>query len=316
MVVLATVIIPVFNAEKFIYKCLDSVIKQTYSNIEIIVVDDGSTDNSAEIIRKIGDRRVNLLNKKNKGVSNARNEGLKHVKGEVVVFVDADDYLEPQYIETMVKAMEISNSDIAICGYNTVNEEGKVIDTFPLNDKRIAPIREGFLSHEECIVGILQHNSMASSLWNKLFRTSILKQIAFNEELYIGEDLVFLAEYLKKSNVIYFVENRLYNHLLNSSGAMKSMAGKCIFDKKWISEWRAICLFEDLYRSITSKRYRNNLNCKKVIISNKILTKARKCGYWDNECSSMKRYLTKSRMQRLLNPNISIKLKTKDAMIR
>lgn len=125
---LISIIIPVYNVERYLNKCLDSIINQTYKNLEIVLVDDGSTDRSGLICDDYAakDNRVIVLHKENSGVSEARNIGLKHSTGEFIGFVDGDDYVDRQMYELLLERLESDNSDMAACNYLQVDEEGGV----------------------------------------------------------------------------------------------------------------------------------------------------------------------------------------------
>ena len=122
-----SIIVPVYNSEKTILRCLDSILNQTYKNIEIIIVDDGSTDNSYNLIksRLNNDHRIKLIKKENTGVSDSRNNGLEITTGEYVTFIDSDDWIELNLIEKMVEVLEKENVDIVCCNYYLNYEDGK-----------------------------------------------------------------------------------------------------------------------------------------------------------------------------------------------
>lgn len=124
-----SIIVPVFNCESYLEKCLDSILNQTYKNLEIIVINDGSTDNSGRIIRKYADNNTNILplDQKNSGVSAARNRGIEKASGEYLLFVDGDDYLGLEYVKSLVDAAQENASGLVICGCTMVDQEGKII---------------------------------------------------------------------------------------------------------------------------------------------------------------------------------------------
>ena len=127
-----TIIIPVYNAEKTIEKCISSVLNQTYKNLEILVIDDGSKDNSFEVIKSIDDPRIKAIKKKNEGVAVTRNKGIKMALGKYIMFIDNDDFIDEDYVETHVN--NIKDNDIVISGYRRPNEEGKIILELKLED--------------------------------------------------------------------------------------------------------------------------------------------------------------------------------------
>lgn len=135
-----SIVVPIYNVEKYVKKCIESLIKQTYKNIEIILVDDGSTDNSVGIIDEYAnkDPRVVAIHQENKGVSAARNAGLKVARGEYIGFVDPDDYVDCQMYEVMVNKLQTGFADLAVCGYLKVWESSGEIETFCLADKIVS----------------------------------------------------------------------------------------------------------------------------------------------------------------------------------
>lgn len=142
---LVTIIVPVYNVEKYIKKCLDSLIGQSYSNIEIVIIIDGSTDNSEEIIRKDykAEHRIRVINQKNAGLGAARNTGIKNANGEYLLFVDSDDWIEPNTVEILLKQIEIDKSDICIYNMNYIYSDGTVRMHIPkIQEKRCISARE------------------------------------------------------------------------------------------------------------------------------------------------------------------------------
>lgn len=126
---LVSIIIPVYNCEKYLDKCLSSIIAQSYQTLEIIVINDGSNDNSGRIIQEYADNYANILpiNQTNSGVSAARNNGIEKASGEYLLFVDGDDFLETEYVKNLVETAQTNASDLVICGCTMVDPEGKVI---------------------------------------------------------------------------------------------------------------------------------------------------------------------------------------------
>ena len=124
---LVSIIVPVYNVEKYLRKCLDSIVNQTYKNIEVICVDDGSPDNSIDILReyRAKDDRVTIIRQKNKGLSGARNTGIKNATGKYIMFIDSDDWVELNMVELMTKKMDNKNLELAVCG--TINHIGNEI---------------------------------------------------------------------------------------------------------------------------------------------------------------------------------------------
>lgn len=305
-----SVIIPVYNAEKYLARCLAAVLGQTHKDLEIILINDGSTDASGDIIRSFKDERIVVIEKENGGVSAARNDGLKRATGSRAVFVDADDYPEPDYIEKMADAMDRRGCGLVVCGYRYRDMEDRETGGFPNKREALHLSGDGYLSGEEVTAGIMLHESIASCLWNKMFRTELLAGMTFDESIAIGEDLLFLVEYISRCDAFYLVTAPLYNYLINPGGAMKTIMEKTEFESKWLSEWESICRAEEYYPA-PSRMIRDVFEYKKMLIANKILTKAAKCGYSGPECGAMKDYIKKNRIRALRNPYLKARVKAK-----
>ncbi|MCR1882442.1 glycosyltransferase family 2 protein [Murimonas intestini] len=201
---LITVIVPIYNAEKQLERCVHSIIEQSYSELEILLINDGSTDNSLLICEKLSilDDRIRIINQVNSGVSVARNSGMAVAQGIFYCFVDADDWIECTYIADMVNALQ--NYDCVISGYTRQYKEtyqestpsGMIIDLENINNNEVRKLFvEGFI--HPC--------------WNKLFKASIIKKhdIKFRTDIHISED-----SYFKYSSIILVIENSGYHYCL------------------------------------------------------------------------------------------------------
>lgn len=211
-----TVIVPVYNVAEYLPKCLDSLIGQTLKDLKIICVNDGTTDNSGEILADYAkkDVRISVITKKNGGLSSARNAGLKECKTEFVMFCDSDDYYEPEMCEKMLEAISESESDLAICGkhiiYNT-HEEMRESDENYYKLKYRGKNR----INDELIL-----NTNVSVL-NKIFRMKIIQEnkIEFPEGLN-NEDFYFYNAYMSMSETAYFLREPLYNYVRRENSIM------------------------------------------------------------------------------------------------
>ena len=201
-----SIIIPVYNVEKYLNKCLNSVIEQTYKNIEVILIDDGSTDNSGKICDEYAknDIRIKIIHQQNGGVSTARNNGLEHATGKYITFVDSDDYIEKEMIETMAKKIMKKNADIVICGVTDRDEENNIINQ-SLNKK------ENVFNNIEAIKEMLDEKLFYSVCWAKLYKKELFRNIKFNSKIRIAEDMDVLYRVFYKSNKIIQIPERLYN---------------------------------------------------------------------------------------------------------
>lgn len=241
---LISVIIPIFNLEHYIEKCIDSVLKQTYTNLEILLIDDGSTDNSLEICNKFkeNDRRIKILTQNNKGVSSARNKGLDNAHGEYILFVDGDDYIEKNMIEKLY--LNIKEYDISICNFYEVNKNLKIENSMHNTNNVI--------DSEEFFTNIFENDGVRGYLWNKLIRKTIIKNIRIDEELSIMEDLVFLANISRNINKVYIDKNLyLYNYVKRDESALNSLNIEKY--KKIVLAYEKILKFLEGYEDLKGK---------------------------------------------------------------
>lgn len=194
---LVSVVIPVYNVESFLEECLDSVCSQTYAALDIICVNDGSTDNSRNILNKYEkrDSRIKVLSKDNGGLSSARNMGLQFCKGEYILFVDSDDILVPNAVEIMVSELENTKSDVIVFGAELFPREN--IDNSDLVTL-LSPKRLTYQGAEITETMIFDVGCCNIFVWNKLFKKSSLCDIIFDENILLGEDRCFLFDVFPK----------------------------------------------------------------------------------------------------------------------
>lgn len=227
---MVSVLVPAYNVEKYIKRCLDSIISQSYDDLQIIIVLDGSEDRTQIICEEYAsrDHRIELFCQKNKGVAAARNECLRHVKGDYVQFVDADDWIEPDLLEIQLRSIESSvDIDISFCGHDMRSAENDVISC-SINKESIWNLED---QKREFII----HKRITGMLWNKLFRTSLFDGCSFDEQFGYGEDAQMLWQLLKKSRNMILVPQILYHHCDNedSISAMKYSMTKFKANLMW-----------------------------------------------------------------------------------
>ena len=224
-----SVIVPVYNVEKYLAKCLDTILAQTFSNIEIICVNDGSTDNSRKILAQYAqkDSRVKIVDKKNGGLSSARNAGMKVAQGEFYSFIDSDDWIDETMLEKMYKSMVSLNTDITVCAVHQYDEtKQKIDDTNPYYT--LGYFDECFdnkaFSYVETKPFLLDVCVMA---WNKLYRKSFIDecQAEFPDGL-IFEDGPFFFSIFFKTKRVSIVRDFLYYYRINRKGSIVQKAGK------------------------------------------------------------------------------------------
>lgn len=176
---LITIIVPVYNVEDYLCKCIDSIIGQTYNNLEIILVDDGSPDRCGEICDEYArhDTRIRVIHKENGGLSDARNVGIENSKGDYIAFVDSDDYIAPDMYEKLYNIAKVNDADMSICSFMCVNTKGNSIDDQNLYN----PISNNVLSGIEVFEDKLAENQYWYWVvaWNKLYRRSLFDNIRF-----------------------------------------------------------------------------------------------------------------------------------------
>lgn len=223
-----SVIIPVYNMEQYIGKCLDSVINQTLENIEIIVVDDGSNDKSLEICKQYEkkDKRITVVSKKNKGVSSARNEGLKFATGEYISFIDPDDWIENDMLFNMYTNCKKDDYDICMINYivENINKSFKV--ELPLS-KNIYNSRDDIINDIlALLIGPESLDSNPDFIMGSVCRLIVKKDIVksnnilFYENIKYGEDLLFCLEIFIKSRKVYIDDNAYYHYVRRDDSAV------------------------------------------------------------------------------------------------
>lgn len=221
-----SVILPVYNMENYLEDCIDSVLSSSYQNLEIIAVDDGSTDNTSAMLDELAerDKRLSVIHTDNQGVSSARNRGIQESSGEYVTFVDADDLIDHQMLEKMIDAMESSDSDIAVCTrrrfsngqqYETLNLSGRKM-VFQIIDLKIDSMHTVY---------------DWSVTWGKIYRRELLQGIAFSPNIKYGEDLFFAADVWSKAERAVYLDEAFYGYRYNEESASFTLGERKIKDR-------------------------------------------------------------------------------------
>lgn len=229
-----SIIIPIYNCQDYIKKMMKSVLNQSYKNIEVILINDGSTDKSYEECKRIKDSRIVIVNKENGGVSSARNAGINASTGKYITFIDPDDWVEENYIEYMYKKILEYNVDIVAVGYYK-EKSGK---------------SEKMLNFEDIILESKEALDMSSryffsSIWGKLFKKSLINKFKelFDEDLYYSEDTLAYCKLLKVADKVFWTSTPLYHYFINEKGAMKSKNAE-----KYFSDYIARKKIEELVK--------------------------------------------------------------------
>ena len=206
-----SIIVPIYNREERISKCIESILNQTYKDFELILVNDGSTDNSYDICKKYekADKRVRLFNRKNSGVSASRNFGIKQSQGKYVMFCDSDDTVDSKWCEVLYNAIKLYPKSFICCAFVLTNSEGEQKRTESLDDKLYSFLDKKYYS-------MLFKLGVSGAVWNKIFSLDIIMQnnICFNEELSFAEDVKYCEDYFAYCESICYCNAALYYYYL------------------------------------------------------------------------------------------------------
>jgi len=223
-----SVIIPVYNVEKYIEQCLGSVVNQTLKNIEIIIIIDGSTDNSENIARNFAEKysNITIVKTENRGLGAARNEGIKHAKGKYLSFIDSDDWIDLEMFEKMYSSALEHNADIVACNFVFEYETGT---------KEVQPdmISKLITDKDEAIKDVLLSQNMNNCAWNKIYKHSLFtgNTIRFTEGRYF-EDLYPMLQWISLCDVIYLTDKPYYHYRRSRNGSITAK-----FSQKHIDDY-------------------------------------------------------------------------------
>ena len=215
---LISVIVPVYNVEDYIDECIESIISQTYSKLEIIIVNDGSKDRSREKCEKyVGlDNRIRIIDKSNGGLSSARNAGIKVATGDYLCFIDSDDYIENTMIESLLRVSQMEQADIVCCNYDNVNEKSGTISKHNIRFQGIEKY-----NRQEAHELMLAEDFFKCFAWNKLYKKELFDNIQYPEGLHY-EDILTLYKLIKKANTIVFTSEPLYHYRVRENSITRS----------------------------------------------------------------------------------------------
>lgn len=325
---LVSVLIPVYNVEEYLERCLDSVLNQSLTRIEVICVNDGSTDKSLEILKKYqeNDSRVIIVNKENGGLPSARNAGIERARGEYVGFVDSDDYVQPDMFEKLYNTAKKEKSDVVVCGANILPETPRA------SDWPYACLSPGYRKYDKFDANMLFHDmTVTPFLWRTLIKKSLIDKynLRLNETIMIGEDKAFQCKVYPLAESITVIPDKLYNYFWCREGSLMNQTvygdpekkvlehGRLITDisetvmkyqekehiKEAFLEWSIPFLYDDfIFLSLENK----------VDLATKMIDVWNKCGYpeykfdmpeWKRE---MVDYFEQVAQEEKINPRLSI----------
>lgn len=243
-----SVIVPVYNAEKYLHRCVDSILVQSFTDFELLLINDGSKDNSGKICDEYAakDSRIRVFHKENGGVSSARNLGLDNAKGDYIMFVDSDDYMFPQMCEHMVTTIESKNADLVVCG--TTESGGGYWRPVADKDYTLIQLKDNFVE--------LLHSELLSPPWNKIFKRAIIGEERFLEGVSFGEDLIFNLRYIEKCDKISFIrESPFFHEKDNVNSLVVKFNRNRLIDIEKV--WTIITQFVPCKPSLYNKYYRD-----------------------------------------------------------
>lgn len=231
-----SIIVPVYNSQKYLEACLESLIQQSYENYEVILVNDGSTDNSLDICSHFSDKseKVIVINQENSGVSCARNKGLEKATGEYVMFVDADDWIDTKMLSQLSKQVRETEANFVMCNFIREYPTKSELVWSGFNSTTILKNQE---IEEQLILGFIEKKERETNHvlapfkapWGKLFDLDIIKKhhLKFDDQLVIGEDFLFNLQFLKHCEKALIVDDFYYHYLINEESIMMKYKEEC-----------------------------------------------------------------------------------------
>ena len=277
---LVSVVVPVYNVEKYLNRCLDSIVSQTYKNIEIILVDDGSTDMSSSMCDewRRRDNRIKVVHKKNAGLGEARNSGIENATGKYICFVDSDDYIELRTISTCVALAEEKELDLVSYGFNKVNASGEIKSLIPRVKESVYvnnQVVDSFLP--QLMVSGLdgKNNNLQMSLCASFIKMYVIRNNNWrcaSERQLISEDVYSLLELYKYIKSVGVIEESYYYYCENPSSLSHSYrSDRFEKNKSWYYECRELCdrlgYPSDIKKYVTDQFFSNVLALMKIIVN-------------------------------------------------
>lgn len=275
---LLSIIVPVYNGEKYLSRCIDSILKQTYRNIELILVNDGSKDRSLEICQEyaLKDNRVHVIDKTNGGVSSARNSGIAFAHGEILTFVDCDDFIDSDMYTCLINLMGENSADIVACNYQYGKWDSSNTDKVYQYNGETAILK--MLTQDR------ENDGISVAPVDKIYKKELFNSTRFSEEIHVAEDIECITRVLYEATNIVKIDKTLYTYFQNDASVMhESYSEKKIWGE--ILCYKSLCEYfknknQTLYRIIVN-RYGNTLlhhfyRCRQENIFHESCTKIKK----------------------------------------
>lgn len=265
-----SIVIPLYNSEKYIYQCLQSIQKQKFKNFEVLIIDDGSTDNSVIICKSFisSDNRFRLYCKENGGVSTARNLGIKEALSVWICFIDSDDWLEEEYLSNLLSKQK-KNVDLIACSFNENINGTKLEKKYPEKEISAKELQWKLFYNQE--------NLYYGYLWNKIFKREIVlkNRIMFHEDLFYNEDRIFIFEYSLFCKNVVQTDKCHYNYRIHNNNSMGKLFSN--INKKTISELESYCYL--LKNENISEQLKKTISKNAEHVLSKFYIKAQKKDY-------------------------------------
>ncbi len=298
-----SVVVPIYNVEKYLNRCLQSIVNQSYKNIEIILVNDGSTDNSLLIAEKKAkeDSRIKIISQQNQGLSAARNTGINNASGSYICFVDSDDFVHPDYVKLLLECILKNDADISVCDFLYIDENG---NTWKRKQKE-----NKIYNNEEALKDIFcKEQNTEVMTWNKLYKIQLFKdnKIYFPVGRYHEDNFTTYRLYYY-ANKIAMISNELYYYLQRSNSIMGQK-----FNKKRLDIIDAIEETKDFFKNKNIKLY-EEIQCYEIITKINILNNMIRDKYKGKEKQNIIKNI--NRNSKIYMKNKYIDRKTKLALI-
>lgn len=219
-----SIIIPVYNVEKYLNRCIESVVNQSFKELEIILVDDGSPDNCPQMCDDWAtkDSRIKVVHKKNEGLGLARNTGMQHATGEYIAFIDSDDYVDLNMYEILYSKAVSRNADIVYCGYKYGLKDGTYEDRNDFETETVFDDKEKIEKHSMNYFYPINSRQMMMSVWHSIYKREVIKTEFYSEREVVSEDLHFQLSAILNSKKIVYIPDSLYYYCYNGESLSRT----------------------------------------------------------------------------------------------
>lgn len=251
-----SIIVPIYKVEKWLHRCLDSILNQPFSEFELILVNDGSPDSCGQICDEyaLKDKRIKVIHKANSGTSSARNAGIEAASGQYISFVDPDDTIKTTFFTTLYHTAANNNCDVIISGFNKSPSQEEVSPRYKLHT---------VMNGKELILSSPKVNTKLDLcfVWRNLFRLSFIKEhvISFNEDIHFGEDTLFNLDAILASERVYAISDPLYNYTINNPNSAMNTLHKPKLEQSLSMQYELRKRTSEKFDLLENKRYRQDL---------------------------------------------------------